>query len=176
MESNEIEVFHSNKTYYYIIFGFLAIVFIVMTVSFSTLPPEMIIIGLSVMLICAVIFIPAGIIGYRRNVWIRFVISDESIKVIKPRKTLFDIAWSEFDVIKLKILWRDLGSLKPRKMQRKSNIFKIKFLIEGIREPLKEAKFNLRNRSKAGQIADLIHEYANKLGKKVIYKQRGHKP
>ena len=176
MESNEFEVFHSNKTYYYIIFGFLAIVFIIMTVSFSTLPPEMIIVGLSVMLICAVIFVPAGIIGYRINAWIRFVISDERIKVIKPRKSLLDIAWSEFNVIKLKLLWKDVGSLKPRSWQRKSNIFKIKFLLEGEQEPIKEAKFNLRNRSKAGQIADLIHEYANKLGKKVIYKQRGHRP
>jgi len=175
MESNEIEVFQSNKTYYYVIFGFLAIVFIVMAVSFSTLPPEMIIIGLSVMLICAVIFIPAGIIGYRINAWIRFVISDESIKVIKPRKSLIDIAWSEFNVIKLKTLWRDLGSLKPRSWQRKSNIFKIKFLLEEGQEPIKDVKFNLRSRSKAGQIADLIHDYANKLGKKVIHKQRGHR-
>jgi hypothetical protein len=102
----------------------------------------------------------------------KFVISDEKFTVLKPKKIKCEVYWSEFDIMKLKVLGREIGSLKPRNMQRRMNIFKIKLLRSGSSEIIKRVKFAWVNKKEAKQIMNLIRSYAVKRGKEVILKTR----
>lgn len=171
MESNEIEFFKSLKLRVILAFSLLAILFIsVSSVIAILLLPWYYIIIIEVIVIAILILI--GIQVYKRNSWIRFVINDEKFMVEKPKKVKCEVYWSEFDKMKLKVLGREIGSLKPRKLQRRVNVFKIKLYHTGSNDVIKREKFAWIRKKEAREMMNLINDYAVKKGKEVILKTR----
>lgn len=169
MESNEIEITENLTTRYYLVFSVIAIIFIIIPIMFSQFPPLLLII-LIIEGILAAIIVPLGIYAYTRNKWVTYVLSKEKFMIVKPKKVRFEISWSEFDVMKFKLLGSEFGTLKPRKLERKSNIFKIKFLRGN--QQIKDIRFGVLHRRKARELGTAIINYAKNMGKDIILKQR----
>ncbi|MFX1302835.1 MAG: hypothetical protein ACFFC1_11555 [Promethearchaeota archaeon] len=172
MELKEIEIFKSLKIRYLLVMSLLAFLLIFFSsifLSFGVIPWYYVLI---VDIVLLLILVPLGIYGYKRNAWISFVISKEKFMISKPKKVKFEIYWSEFDIMKLKVLGSEYGSLKPQKLQRKTNIFKIKLFRKSDQKVIRSVKFAWLSKGEARQITDLIFDYATKLGKEVIIKTR----
>jgi len=170
MESNEIEITENLKIRYYLVSGFLVVIFIVLTVLFSQFSGKALLYSLMIDGILAAIIAPLMIYAYSRNKWVTYALSKEKFMIIKPKKIRFEISWSEFDVIKFKLLGREIGTLKPRKLERKTNVFKLKFLRGN--EQIKDIKFGVLSRAKARELGAAIINYAKNMGKDIILKQR----
>lgn len=172
MESNEFELVENLKTRYYIFFGCIVGLFIILTIAFSGFPGVAFIYFLIFEGVLLAIIVPLSVYAYSRNKWVRYVLSNEKFMIIKPKKIRFEISWSEFDAMKLKALGKEIGSLKPIELQRRTNVFKIKFLIGPDQQIIKSIKFAILNRAKARQLMDAIIEYTTNKGKDVILKKR----
>jgi hypothetical protein len=170
MESNEIEITENLKTRYYIFFGCIVILFIILTVMFSVFPGKALPYFLIFEAILAAIIIPLTYYAYTRNKWVSYILSKEKFMIVKPKKVRFEISWSEFDVMKFKLLGREFATLKPSQLERKTNTFKIKFLRGD--DKIKEIKFAVLHRAKARELGEAIINYAKNMGKDIILKQR----
>jgi len=170
MESNEIEITENLKNRYYVVSGCIVVLFIILTVTFSQFPGKGFLYFLMIEGILAAIIAPLMIYGYSRNKWVTYDLSEQKFMIVKPKKIRFEISWSEFDVMKFKILGREFGTLKPRKLERKTNVFKIKFLRGN--DQIKDIKFGVLSRAKARHLAEAIINYAKNMGKEIIVKQR----
>ncbi|MFX1316482.1 MAG: hypothetical protein ACFE9T_11500 [Promethearchaeota archaeon] len=173
MESNEVEIYRYLGTKQLIALSCIIVVVLAVPLGLFSMAPGGFFFLVLIVLLIIVAFI--GLLGYytyTRNKWIRFVISNERFMLIKPKKVKFEIHWSEFEVMKLKVLGEEIGSLKPRKMQRRTNMFKIKLLRKSDQRVIKDVKFAWPNRREARQIMDLIIEYATNMGRDVILKKR----
>ncbi|MFX0042805.1 MAG: hypothetical protein ACFE8L_07825 [Candidatus Hodarchaeota archaeon] len=169
MESNEIEITENLTTRYYLVLGIIVVIFIVIAAMFSQFPPVLFYV-LIIEAILAAIIVPLWIYAYTRNKWVTYALSKEKFMIVKPKKVRFEISWSEFDVMKFKLLGSEFATLKPRKLERKSNIFKIKFLRGN--EQIKDIKFGVLHRHKARELGTAIINYAKNMGKDIILKQR----
>ncbi len=170
MESNEIEITENLKIRYYVVSGCLVILFIILTYSFSQFPGKGFLYFLLFEGILAAIIVPLMIYAYSRNKWVTYALSEQKFMIVKPKKIRFEISWSEFDVMKFKLLGSEFGTLKGRKLERKTNTFKLKFLRGD--DQIKEIKFGVLNRAKARKLGEAIINYAKKMGKEIIVKQR----
>jgi len=170
MESNEIEITENLKNRYYIFFGCIVVLFIILTATFSIFPGKAFLYFLIFEGILAAIIVPLTIYAYSRNKWVTYALSEQKFMIIKPKKVRFEINWSEFDVIKFKLLGSEFGTLKGRKLERKTNTFKLKFLRGD--DQIKEIKFGVLNRARARKLGEAIINYAKNMGKEIILKQR----
>ena len=170
MESNEIEITENLKNRYYIFFGCIVVLFIILTAMFSIFPGKAFPYFLIFEGILAAIIVPLTIYAYSRNKWVTYVLSKEKFMIVKPKKIRFEISWAEFDVMKFKLLGREFATLKPRQLERKTNTFKIKFLRGN--DQIKSIKFGVLHRAKARELAEAIVNYAKNMGKEIILKQR----
>ena len=170
MESNDIEITENLKNRYYIFFGCIVVLFIILTVMFSVFPGKALPYFLIFEGILAAVIVPLTIYAYSRNKWVTYALSKEKFMIVKPKKIRFEISWSEFDVMKFKLLGSEFGTLKGRRMERKTNTFKLKFLRGD--DQIKEIKFGVLNRAKARQLGEAIINNAKNMGKDIILKQR----
>lgn len=170
MESNEIEITENLKTRYYLVSGCIVVLFIIFTVMFSQFPGKGFLYFLMIEGILAAIIAPLMIYAYSRNKWVTYALSEQKFMIVKPRKIRFEISWSEFDVMKFKLLGSEFGTLKGRKLERKTNVFKLKFLRGN--DQIKDIKFAVLNRAKARELGAAIINYAKNMGKDIILKQR----
>ena len=170
MESNEIEITENLKTRYYVVSGCVVVLFIIFTVIFSQFPGKAFLYFLMIEGILAAIIAPLMIYAYSRNKWVTYALSEQKFMIVKPRKIRFEISWSEFDVMKFKLLGSEFGTLKGRKLERKTNVFKLKFLRGN--DQIKDIKFAVLSRAKARELGAAIINYAKNMGKDIILKQR----